>query len=68
MIPNHSLNQWCAWTTPKYAAKNNVRGQCEIVQLIFQKDGVRLKCIEENAFMSYDEGLGKVRSMCINES
>ena len=58
----------CVDNTLLYAAKNNVSGQRKIVQLILQKDGVRLKCIEENAIMSCDEGWGKVHSMCINES
>lgn len=58
----------CVDNTLLYAAKNSVGGQCEIVQLILQSDGVRLECIEEYAIVSYDEDWGKVHSMCINES
>lgn len=41
-------------------------GQLTIVQLILQRDGVGLVCIEEHAIVLYDENCGKVHSMCIN--
>ena len=48
------------------AAKSAVDGQHTIVQLVQQRDGVRLVCIEEHAIVSYDEDCGKVPGMCIN--
>lgn len=51
-----------------YAAKSAVDGQRTIVQLILQRDGVRLVCIEEHAILSYGEDCGKVHGMCINGS
>ena len=48
----------CVDNTLVYAAKNNGCGQRKIVQLILQKDGVRLQCIKENVIMSCDEGCG----------
>lgn len=50
-----------------YAAKSAVDGQRTIVQLILQRDGVRLVCIEEHAIL-YGEDCGKVHGMCINGS
>ena len=49
-----------------YATKRSVGDQREVVQLILQSDGVRLKCIEEHVILSCDEDWGTVHSMCIN--
>ena len=49
-----------------YATKKSVGDQCEVVQLILQRYGVRLECIEEHVILSCDEDWGKVHSMCIN--
>lgn len=49
-----------------YATKKSAGDQCEVVQLILQRYGVRLECIEEHVILSCDEDWGKVHSMCIN--
>lgn len=49
-----------------YATNNSVGDQREVVWLILQSDGVRLKCNEEHAIVSCDKEWGKVHSMCIS--
>ncbi len=58
----------CVDNTLLYAAKSAEDGQRTIVELILQRDGVGLVCVEEHAIVSYDEDYGKVHSMCINGS
>ena len=51
-----------------YAAENSRGSQSKIVQLILERDGVGLRCIEEHCIVSYHEDWEKINSMCINEN